>query len=151
MRVRASISRWMIGSRRNCITPIQEQRRKCPTPPRTRRSVARGPGFFAFRSPAQAPSPCYCGFATSHRKAYLKYLLSPASTTPVRTRPSLLRLVQTQARPELFHLSVIAYIQATGADPAFAAPAPATVDAFVSHLRANGVHATRRRQADTDD
>ena len=52
---------------------------------------------------------------------------------------------------ELFHLSVIAYIQATGADPAFAAPAPATVDAFVSHLRANGVHATRRRQADTDD
>ncbi|WP_211339793.1 hypothetical protein [Solirubrobacter pauli] len=44
-------------------------------------------------------------------------------------------------------MSVIAYNPATGADPTYAPPPPRAVDAFLAHLRASGVHATRRRQA----
>jgi 23S rRNA (adenine-C8)-methyltransferase len=84
---------------------------------------------------------------TTRRKAYLAYLLIAGVNDSGSHAAELIRLVQSQARPELFHVSVIAYNRAIGAEPAFAPPVPATVDAFIAQLRAGGVHASRRRQA----
>lgn len=84
---------------------------------------------------------------TSRRKAYLAYLLIDGVNDSSAHATELARLVRARARPELFHVSLIAYNPATGADPTFAPPSRRTVDAFLAQLRASGVRATRRRQA----
>ncbi len=85
--------------------------------------------------------------ATVRRKAYLAYLLIAGVNDSVGHAEGLAKLVRAQARPELFHVSVIPYNDAAGADPSHRPPPAQHVRNFVAHLRARGVHATRRRQA----
>lgn len=80
------------------------------------------------------------------RKIYLAYLLIAGVNDTADHAHGLADLVAARSRPELFHVSVIRYNQAVGADPSFHAPATSHVNAFVAALRARGVHATRRRQ-----
>lgn len=83
------------------------------------------------------------------RKTYLAYLLIAGVNDSHRHLRALTELVRARSRPELFHVSVIPYNPATGADPSFRAPAIEHVVRFVRDLRQHGVHATRRRQLGT--
>jgi 23S rRNA (adenine-C8)-methyltransferase len=80
------------------------------------------------------------------RKVYLAYLLIAGVNDSADHLKALAQLVKSRARPELFHVSVIRYNDASGADSSHRAPAPEQVSAFVAELRARGVHATRRAQ-----
>ncbi|MFJ9031602.1 radical SAM protein [Streptomyces sp. NPDC102274] len=80
------------------------------------------------------------------RKVYLAYLLIDGVNDSDEHLRALARLVRARSRPELFHVSVIPYNTASGADPSYRAPAAETVSRFVAQLRALGVRATRRRQ-----
>ncbi|MFL4910017.1 radical SAM protein [Streptomyces sp. MMS24-I2-30] len=84
--------------------------------------------------------------AVARRKIYLAYLLIAGVNDTQDHMHRLARIVAARSRPELFHVSVIRYNQAVGADPAFHAPSSPQVNRFVAGLRALGVHATRRRQ-----
>ncbi|WP_078900473.1 radical SAM protein [Streptomyces sp. SBT349] len=84
--------------------------------------------------------------AAVRRKVYLAYLLIAGVNDSADHLAALARLVQERPRPELFHVSVIRYNAASGADPSYRAPAVEEVAAFVARLRALGVRATRRRQ-----
>ncbi|MFI6082039.1 radical SAM protein [Streptomyces sp. NPDC051217] len=84
--------------------------------------------------------------AAVRRKVYLAYLLiAGVNDSPDHLR-ALARLVRSRSRPELFHVSVIRYNTAAGADPSYRAPATEEVSQFVARLRDLGVRATRRRQ-----
>ncbi|MFI6426800.1 radical SAM protein [Promicromonospora sp. NPDC050880] len=87
--------------------------------------------------------------ATSRRKVYLAYLLIAGVNDGEADLAALAGLVRQRSRPELFHVSVIRYNEAAGADPSYRAPTTRHVDGFVHGLRARGVHATRRRQLGT--
>jgi 23S rRNA (adenine-C8)-methyltransferase len=84
--------------------------------------------------------------ATSHRKAYLAYLLIAGVNDGDEHLAALAELVHRRSRPELFHVSVIRYNEAIGAASDYRAPSSRRVDEFVNGLTARGVHATRRRQ-----
>ncbi|MDR3080117.1 MAG: radical SAM protein [Streptomyces sp.] len=83
---------------------------------------------------------------SARRKIYLAYLLIAGVNDTDDHLRHLARLVVSRSRPELFHVSVIRYNKAVGADPAYRSPSPRHVSRFVAGLRALGVHATRRRQ-----
>jgi 23S rRNA (adenine-C8)-methyltransferase len=82
----------------------------------------------------------------TRRKAYLAYLLIGGVNDSAEHLEELARLVKSRTRPELFHVSVIRYNAASGADASFRPPASHRVSEFVSALNARGVHATRRQQ-----
>ncbi|MGP4019050.1 radical SAM protein [Saccharopolyspora sp. 5N708] len=84
--------------------------------------------------------------ATVRRKVYLAYLLIDGVNDTEEHLRALVDLVRARSRPELFHVSVIRYNEATGADPGYRPPTNARVNEFVTRLRERGVHATRRRQ-----
>ena len=84
------------------------------------------------------------------RKAYLAYLLIDGVNDTDDHLEALTRLVRTRIRPELFHVNVIRYNEAAGADPAFRAPTAAATERFVDELRRRRIHATRRRQVGAD-
>jgi len=83
---------------------------------------------------------------TVRRKVYLAYLLIAGVNDTAEHLATLAELVRSRARPELFHVSVIRYNEASGADSSYRAPSSHHVAAFVANLRARGIHATRRRQ-----
>ncbi|MDH6283605.1 radical SAM protein [Prescottella agglutinans] len=87
--------------------------------------------------------------AASRRKIYLAYLLIAGVNDSAEHLDALAELVRERSRPELFHVSVIRYNDATGADPTYRAPASGRVDEFVQGLHAKGIRATRRRQLGT--
>ncbi len=80
------------------------------------------------------------------RKTYLAYLLIDGVNDRAEHLDALARLVAERSRPELFHVSVIGYNEAAGADPGYRAPSAGRVRAFVDGLLVRGVRATRRRQ-----
>ena len=80
------------------------------------------------------------------RKVYLAYLLIAGVNDTAEHLEALAELVASRSRPELFHVSVIRYNEASGADPSYRAPSTEHVAKFVAGLLARGVHATRRRQ-----
>ncbi|RJS25666.1 hypothetical protein DRW03_04065 [Corallococcus sp. H22C18031201] len=86
----------------------------------------------------------------ARRKTYLAYLLIEGINDSEAHLGALARLVQRRSRPELFHVSVIRYNAAFGADPSFRAPAPSKVDDFVARLNRQGIGATRRQQFGAD-
>lgn len=83
---------------------------------------------------------------TARRKVYLAYLLIAGINDTAEHLTALADLVASRSRPELFHVSVIRYNEATGADPSYRAPSHDHVVQFVAGLRGRGIHATRRRQ-----
>ena len=83
---------------------------------------------------------------TVRRKVYLAYLLIAGVNDTAEHLAALTELVTSRSRPELFHLSVIRYNEASGADPSYRAPSSQHVAEFVAGLHARGIHATRRRQ-----
>ncbi|WP_129787148.1 radical SAM protein [Promicromonospora panici] len=85
----------------------------------------------------------------TRRKVYLAYLLIAGVNDGDADLAALAGLVRRRSRPELFHVSVIRYNEAAGADPTYRAPNTRQVDGFVHGLRARGIHATRRRQLGT--
>ncbi|GEN13234.1 23S rRNA (adenine-C8)-methyltransferase [Myxococcus fulvus] len=86
----------------------------------------------------------------ARRKTYLAYLLIEGVNDSEDHLVALGRLVQRRTRPELFHVSVIRYNAAFGADPSFRAPVSSKVDDFVAGLHRLGVSATRRQQFGAD-
>lgn len=87
---------------------------------------------------------------TGGRKTYLAYLLAGGyNDSPAHAR-ALADLVAARRRPELFHVSVIAYNEAAGARPDLRRPSAAGVEEFVAALRAEGIRATRRQQFGRD-
>ncbi|WP_236606950.1 23S rRNA (adenine(2503)-C(2))-methyltransferase RlmN [Sandaracinus amylolyticus] len=87
-----------------------------------------------------------CHVVAVRRKVYLAYLLIAGVNDSDDHLQALVQLARSRARPELFHVSVIRYNDASGADPSHRAPSSERVDDFVSRLRAAGVRATRRQQ-----
>ncbi|WP_207954175.1 radical SAM protein [Saccharopolyspora elongata] len=88
--------------------------------------------------------------AASRRKVYLAYLLIAGVNDSDDHLAAVAELVRRRSRPELFHVSVIRYNEATGAVPGYRAPSSRRVDEFVNGLIARGVNATRRRQLGAD-
>jgi 23S rRNA (adenine-C8)-methyltransferase len=86
---------------------------------------------------------------TSRRKVYLAYLLIAGVNDSDEHLGALAALVRERSRSELFHVSVIRYNEAAGAEPGYRAPSPGRVYKFVQGLIDRGVHATRRRQFGT--
>lgn len=86
---------------------------------------------------------------TSRRKIYLAYLLIAGVNDSVEHRDALARLVHERGRSDLFHISVIRYNEAIGADPDYRTPASTRTQDFVTGLEAHGVRATQRRQLGT--
>ncbi|RBM18701.1 radical SAM protein [Streptomyces sp. PT12] len=84
--------------------------------------------------------------AARRRKVYLAYLLIAGVNDSPDHLAALAALVRSRPRPGLFHVSVIPFNAATGADPAFTPPGEGCVARFVGRLRELGVRATRRRQ-----
>jgi len=84
--------------------------------------------------------------ATVRRKVYLAYLLIAGVNDTAEHLAALAALVASRSRPELFHVSVIRYNEASSTDPSYRAPSRQHVAEFVAGLHARGVHATRRRQ-----
>lgn len=84
--------------------------------------------------------------ATHHRKVYLAYLLIAGVNDDDRHLRELARLVHERAVPNLFHVNVIGYNEAIGANPGFRAPSSAHVRHFIEGLSERDVHVTRRRQ-----
>lgn len=84
--------------------------------------------------------------AATRRKVYLAYLLIANVNDSADHLEALTQLVKSRMRPELFHVSVIRYNAATGADASYRAPTSHQVSEFVAQLNARGVHATRRQQ-----
>lgn len=87
--------------------------------------------------------------ARSRRKVYLAYLLIAGLNDSDDHLGTLAQLVHQRSRPDLFHVSVIGYNEAAGADPEYRAPTRAKVLEFVTGLEARSVHATARRQLGT--
>lgn len=80
------------------------------------------------------------------RKVYLAYLLiEGVNDTPDHLK-ALVELVRSQHRPGLYHISVIRYNTAWGANPSYRQPANEVVSGFVAQLQQNGINATRRAQ-----
>jgi 23S rRNA (adenine-C8)-methyltransferase len=86
----------------------------------------------------------------ARRKTYLAYLLIDGLNDSEAHLAALARLVQRRSRPELFHVSVIRYNAAFGADPSYRAPSAPSVDDFVMRLQRLGIKATRRQQFGAD-
>jgi 23S rRNA (adenine-C8)-methyltransferase len=86
----------------------------------------------------------------ARRKTYLAYLLIDGLNDTEAHLAAFARLVQRRSRPELFHVSVIRYNAAFGADPSYRAPPSAKVDDFVARLQRLGIKATRRQQFGAD-
>ncbi|AKU95020.1 Ribosomal RNA large subunit methyltransferase N [Labilithrix luteola] len=82
----------------------------------------------------------------TRRKVYLAYLLIANVNDSAEHLEGLTELVKSRTRPELFHVSVIRYNAASGADASYRAPTSHQVSEFVAQLNARGVHATRRQQ-----
>jgi 23S rRNA (adenine-C8)-methyltransferase len=74
------------------------------------------------------------------------YLLIAGVNDTAEHLQALAELVASRKRPELFHVSVIQFNEASGADPTYRAPSTQHVEEFVARLRTRGIHATRRRQ-----
>ncbi|MEV5571901.1 radical SAM protein [Spirillospora sp. NPDC052269] len=85
----------------------------------------------------------------SRRKVYLAYLLIAGVNDSDDHLAALAEMARARSRPELFHVSVIRYNEASGASPDYRAPSSTRVDEFVDGLTSRGVHATRRRQLGT--
>lgn len=83
---------------------------------------------------------------STRRKVYLAYLLIEGVNDTADHLEELAQLVKSRSRPELFHVSVIRYNAASGADPSYRTPPSHRVSEFVAELDARGVHATRRQQ-----
>ncbi|SEL58293.1 23S rRNA m(2)A-2503 methyltransferase [Parapedobacter koreensis] len=81
-----------------------------------------------------------------HRKVYLAYLLIDHVNDTTDHLNALIALVKRRCRPELFHVNVIRYNTAFGADPSYRQPEASKVSTFVEQLKAQGIHATRRTQ-----
>ena len=87
--------------------------------------------------------------AHSRRKIYLAYLLIAGVNDSDDHLSALAQQVHERSRPDLFHVSVIRYNEAVGAEPSYRAPTGTRVDEFVADLNDRGIHATRRRQLGT--
>ncbi|NVB83608.1 MAG: radical SAM protein [Kofleriaceae bacterium] len=86
----------------------------------------------------------------ARRKTYLAYLLIDGLNDSEAHLAALARLVRRRSRPELFHVSVIRYNAAFGADPSYRTPSSLKVDEFVRGLHRLGIKATRRQQFGAD-
>ncbi len=87
------------------------------------------------------------GYIKKHnRKVYLAYLLIAGTNDSAEHLKALIAMVRARYRPELYHISVIRYNTAFGADPAYRQPSPQAVNSFVAQLQAGGINATRRTQ-----
>lgn len=86
----------------------------------------------------------------TRRKTYLAYLLLAGFNDSDRHARDLAELVRRRPRPDLFHVSVIPYNEATGVGPGHRRPDDARIARFVRLLRDAGVTATRRRQLGDD-
>ena len=84
--------------------------------------------------------------AATRRKAYLAYLLIDGLNDSDTHASALADLVARRARPELLHVSVIAYNEAAGVSADYRTPRPERIGRFVATLRRRGVHATKRQQ-----
>ena len=80
------------------------------------------------------------------RKIYLAYLLIEGLNDTQEHLNALVDMVKSRVRPELYHINVIRYNNAFGANPSYKQPTKEKVIEFVSQLNLNGVHATRRTQ-----
>lgn len=85
-----------------------------------------------------------------NRKVYLAYLLIEGMNDTPAHLNALADLVQARYRPELYHVSVIRYNSAFGADPTYRQPSQERVEWFVEQLVELGVRATRRTQFGAD-
>lgn len=81
-----------------------------------------------------------------NRKVYLAYLLIEGLNDTNDHLKALVDLIKSRKRPELFHISVIRYNKAFGANPTYQQPANDKVSEFVTQLNTEGIHATRRTQ-----
>src|SRR5690606_3800853 len=81
-----------------------------------------------------------------NRKVYLAYLLIKSVNDTNEHLNALVELVKSQYRPELYHISVIRYNNAFGANPTYQQPSIESVSKFVERLQSHGIHASRRTQ-----
>lgn len=81
-----------------------------------------------------------------NRKVYLAYLLIKGVNDTNEHLNALVELVKSQYRPELYHISVIRYNNAFGANPTYQQPSTESVSKFVEKLQSQGIHASRRTQ-----
>ncbi|MBP0902215.1 radical SAM protein [Mariniflexile gromovii] len=81
-----------------------------------------------------------------NRKVYLAYLLIAGLNDTNDHLKRLVDLIKLRERPKLFHVSVIRYNPAFGANPSFQQPTKEKVSEFVEQLNAHGIDATRRTQ-----
>lgn len=86
---------------------------------------------------------------TTRRKVYLAYLLIAGVNDTADHLHALADLVHSLVRPDLFHISVIRYNEAIGADSTYRAPSSTQVHEFVLGLEERGLQATQRRQLGT--
>ncbi len=84
--------------------------------------------------------------STYNRKVYLAYLLIKDLNDTEEHLDALVAMVKAQYRPELYHISVIRYNQAFGANAAYQQPTAEKVSMFVAQLQSRGIHATKRTQ-----
>lgn len=80
------------------------------------------------------------------RKVYLAYLLIEGVNDTQEHCESLIAMVKARIRPELYHLSIIRYNTAWGANPSYRQPSNQKVNEFVAQLNKKGIHASRRTQ-----
>ncbi|WP_215222594.1 radical SAM protein [Echinicola shivajiensis] len=83
---------------------------------------------------------------TYKRKVYLAYLLIVEVNDSKEHLNGLINLIKSQARSELYHVSVIRYNPAFGANPLYQQPTLKNLSLFVQGLNEKGIHATRRTQ-----
>lgn len=83
---------------------------------------------------------------TYKRKVYLAYLLIDKVNDSKEHLNGLINLIKLQARSELYHVSVIRYNPAFGANPLYQQPTLKNLSMFVQGLNDKGIHATRRTQ-----
>lgn len=81
-----------------------------------------------------------------NRKVFLAYLLIKGLNDTQAHLDALVAMVKAQYRSELYHISVIRYNTALGADPAYRQPEAGSVTKFVEQLQARGIAASRRTQ-----
>lgn len=80
------------------------------------------------------------------RKVYFAYLMIEGVNDSGMHLNGLAAMIQAQYRPELYHVSIIRYNAAFGADPGYRTPSRAQVAAFAAGLRERGIGATVRTQ-----
>ncbi|HEY6739590.1 MAG TPA: radical SAM protein [Actinopolymorphaceae bacterium] len=82
----------------------------------------------------------------TRRKAYLAYLLIDGFNDSDDHADALAELVERTDNARWFHVSVIPYNDAVEVTAAYRRPSAERTRAFLTRLRARGVHATRRQQ-----